>query len=146
MRGMEHHGGVRMIQPGACKYCESDKHTSLMCFHKPRRPLRKVSSMNSIKTAQMRREWFLRPENAPNEQGEWDCYLGISPDCEFTVNRMNLNLEHVRSKARHPELKFDPDNLMPSCQPCNKLKGSLDLEDLVEKYPHVQKIIAKLGG
>lgn len=133
-----------MIQPSPCKHCGSDQHSSLMCFLKPRAPIKKVSNKSGVKLAQMRREWFLRPENKPDQQGEWLCYLGISPECTFTVNRLTLNLEHVRSKVRHPELKFDPDNLKTSCQPCNKLKGSLDLEDLVDKYPHLQKIIDRM--
>lgn len=133
-----------MIQPGLCKHCGSSLHSSLMCFYKARQPLRKTSNKSGAKYAKMRREWFLRPENAPDEEGQWLCYLGISPECTFTVNRLTLNLEHVRSRVRHPELKFDPDNLMPACSACNQVKQSLDLEDLVDKYPHLQKIIDRM--
>lgn len=132
-----------MIQPGNCKHCGSDSHTSLMCFQKARAPIKKVSNKTKQKDAQMRREWFKRPENAPNVNMQWTCYLKISPECDIFVTKETLNLEHVRSKVRSPELKFDPDNIKPSCRFCNQKKQSRDIEDLVEEYPHLRVYLDK---
>jgi 5-methylcytosine-specific restriction endonuclease McrA len=37
-----------------------------------------------------------------------------------------LEAEHVKSKARHPELRTEANNLKPCCAECNAKKGSKD--------------------
>lgn len=44
-----------------------------------------------------------------------------------------MELDHVLSRSRHPELTFDEQNLKPSCHDCNYAKGSLSLEEYLEK-------------
>lgn len=83
----------------------------------------------------MKIEWF--EKNPPDKKGEWECYLQIHPYCPVKVNRDLLRLEHVKSRARHPELRYDVDNIKPSEDWCNGMKGSLDLEDLVKDHPHL---------
>lgn len=114
-----------------------------MCFNKPRRRIRAVSDKAYHKKQETDRAWF--EANPPSPKGTWDCYLQISPQCLMKVTRSTINLEHVRSKARHPELAYDPNNIKPACQPCNKLKGSMDLEDLVDNFPHLGAIIRAYG-
>lgn len=111
-----------------CKTCGSNYHTSLMCPHKKRRPLRKESEKTTAKRTATSREWFRL--NPPDPKGLWYCYLRISPQCPYKLTRSTITLEHVKSKARHPELKYDVTNLKPACEYCNKLKGSLDVEEL----------------
>lgn len=53
----------------------------------------------------------------PNERGNYVCYI-----CKREVPY--LMAEHVKSKARRPDLRTDPDNLKPTCAECNRAKGS----------------------
>lgn len=133
-----------MLKPKACKYCEGTDHTSLMCFNKPRRPIKPKSDKTARLEQETRQLWFAL--NPPNERGLWYCYLRIAPDCWNKLTRTTIQLEHVQSKARYPERKYDVTNLMPACGPCNKMKGSRDLEDIPEyvagnfKHNHLQLI------
>ena len=106
-----------------------------MCPNKKRRPLRHSSEKRVHKKQETDRLWY--ELNPPNERGLWFCYLRISPHCPKKLTSSTITLEHVRSKARYPELIFVVTNLKPACEYCNALKGSLDLEDLVVKYPHL---------
>lgn len=38
---------------------------------------------------------------------------------------IEFQIDHVRPKARHPAHTFNWDNFLPSCGPCNKIKGEL---------------------
>lgn len=119
----------------ACKYCGSPYHKSIQCFEKPRKPIRKESIVSLSKRTQTSREWF--KQNPPDERGRWFCYLRISPDCPHVLTRSTIQLEHVRSKVRRPDLKYDIDNLKPSCHSCNRQKASRSVEDLTELFPHL---------
>lgn len=76
--------------------------------------------------------WF--EQNPPDKDGYWDCYLQIAESCQRRVDRRTLNLEHAKSKARRPDLRYDITNIRPACRPCNKLKGSENLEDIARKF------------
>ena len=53
----------------------------------------------------------------PTHEGYFICYMcGKWVDYHMT--------EHVKSKARNPELRTDPGNFKPTCGPCNEKKGS----------------------
>lgn len=118
------------IKNNPCKYCGSELHTSLMCFNKPRRPLKQESDKTQAKRITVSRLWF--ELNPPDARGLWYCYLRISPDCPYQLTRSTIRLEHVRSKVRYPALKYEVTNLLPACEHCNKMKGSRDLEDIPE--------------
>lgn len=131
------------------KYCDGCgvSHSSIMCFKKPRRPLRFESDKAYNKRTKTTREWYRL--NPPNERGLWPCYLRISVACPTWITESMMQLEHVRSKARHKHLQYVLINLMPACDFCNKLKGSLDIEDLITIYPqmnHNPYIIGLLNG
>lgn len=111
-----------------CSYCGGSDHTSIMCQRKPRRPIRKEAEKTTARRTATSREWFRL--NPPDAKGLWYCYLRIAPNCPHKLTRSTITLEHVKSKVRHPELKYDVTNLKPACSPCNKLKGSLDVEEL----------------
>jgi 5-methylcytosine-specific restriction endonuclease McrA len=49
------------------------------------------------------------------------------------MKRAETTLDHVKSRSRHPELRYALTNLRPSCGPCNVMKGSLDLDELANK-------------
>lgn len=129
----------RLNPKNYCKHCKSINHTTLMCPSKPRKLLKKESDKTRSKRTAVNREWFIL--NPPTPKGTWECYLQITPECPRVLTRSTITLEHVRSKARYPELKFDVTNLKPSCSACNKSKQSLDLEDLVKDFPRLQQYI-----
>jgi len=62
-----------------------------------------------------------RKLNPPNHQGYYICYL-----CHRWIPANEMQVEHVKSKARHPDLRTDLDNLQPACSSCNAKKGSHD--------------------
>lgn len=116
-----------------CSVCQSKLHTSIMCPNKPRRPIKHESDKALKRRTQTRREWF--ELNPPNSKGLWYCYLRIAPECPYYLTRSTLTLEHVKSKARHPELRYEVSNIKPACSFCNEKKRSLDLEELPKLNP-----------
>lgn len=83
------------------------------------------------KRLKLRDEWF--ELNPPDKEGYWYCYLRISPNCPYRLDKKTVQQEHVLSKTRRPDLKYDVTNLRPACDPCNKLKGSLNYDDELGK-------------
>lgn len=79
--------------------------------------------------------------NPPDENGGWDCYLHISPNCLRHVTRETLQYEHVQPRWKFPELKYDESNIQASCEPCNKLKGSSELVFWVDEFPHLRRYL-----
>lgn len=111
-----------------CTYCQGVDHRSMNCSKKPQKKMLKESGKSREKRLNTRKEWFKL--NPPSEKGEWICYLNFSPECPLWLTRSTIQLEHVKSKARHPELRYDVANIRPACAACNKLKGSLDVEEI----------------
>lgn len=120
-----------------CKYCGRETHFSFQCGlrprkekpKKPQKPIRFASKKSAKRKRDVDKEWH--EQNPPNEKGLWPCYLRISPDCEVWVDAETINLEHKKSKVRHPELKYVVSNIGATCNPCNKQKGSLDDDDVL---------------
>lgn len=115
-------------QPKPCKFCQSTAHVSWQCRNKPDRTTQvktKVQSMNQrgpvfTKWMATRRKWF-----KANKADHYVCYL-----CGKWMQKNETTLDHIKSRSRHPELRFELDNLAPSCLGCNALKGSLSLEEM----------------
>lgn len=127
------------MKNGPCKYCGSTQHTSLMCFKKPRRAIKKESDRSKSKRMTTSDEWYA--ENPPSKKGTWECYLRISPNCHVLVTRSTINLEHVLTKNKHREHKYNKKNLKPACKPCNRLKGHRDLSELIDEFPHLLPVL-----
>lgn len=70
------------------------------------------------KWIQVRDQWF---EDNPPKADYYVC--GI---CGYPVHREDTVLDHIKSRGRHPELRFDPTNLQPAHFICNQEKGSKD--------------------
>lgn len=83
-------------------------------FKKPTKPMNKIGKQGK-RTAKAVAEW--KKTIKPNHQGYYECYM-----CLRMMDY--LEAEHVKSKARHPELRTDPNNLKPTCSECNEAKGS----------------------
>jgi len=67
--------------------------------------------------------------------GTWQCTycprtLGVVQDLDHGIYL--LTLDHIKSRSRHPELRYDLDNLTPACYRCNSEKGSRDLEEFIK--------------
>ena len=126
------------------KYCEDCgvTHQPIMCLMKPRRPIKKISDVRLHKKQAFDRFWY--ENNPPGPKGTWNCYLDISPQCQKKVTRSTINLEHAYSKTRHPEYVYCLWNVFASCRPCNKQKGSLDITDLVDDFPHLKPLVDEL--
>lgn len=83
--------------------------------HKRLKPIGKVGKATMAATAQWRKD------NPPNHQGYYICYI-----CGKWITPEELNVEHTKSKARHPELRTDQSKFKPCCSDCNEKKGSHD--------------------
>ncbi len=110
-----------------------------MCPLIKRKSIRKESVKARAKRIELNNEWLRL--NPSDNKGRWFCYLNISTDCPKVLTAFTLQLEHVRSRARHPGLKWDINNLKPACGACNALKKSLDIEDLVDEFPHLKILL-----
>jgi 5-methylcytosine-specific restriction endonuclease McrA len=126
-------------KPKPCKFCGKETHASWKCFSKPTRAMKPEATKTTTKRQKTNREWF--NVNLPDDKGLWYCYLFIAPECPRWLSRSTITLEHVRSKARAPELMYQISNLKPACSFCNEIKGSLDLKDLAKVYPHIRDIM-----
>lgn len=125
-----------------CKHCGSPDHYSFACFSQKKKPIPVESKKHKESRMKTRRAWFRAPENKPDEQGRWPCYLRIADDCPKFVTSGTIDLEHVRPKGSHPKLRHQILNIKAACQPCNKLKRSWSIEVLAETYPHIAEMIA----
>jgi 5-methylcytosine-specific restriction endonuclease McrA len=121
--------------PKPCSECESLTHSRFSCPNKPRKPLKTSTTLKpkkrmnkvGVTTKQwlaVRSKWLR--ENPPNYRGNYVCYL-----CGKEVWYTEITLDHVKSRSRHPELRLSVKNLQPCCALCNQMKGSRDLEEVL---------------
>jgi 5-methylcytosine-specific restriction endonuclease McrA len=117
-----------------CKHCGSRQHTSFRCFKKPRKPI-KVSSLRPLKRTPLKKigritkKWFeVRKDWFAINEGPYFCFIGGEP-----LALREVQLDHVKSRSRHPELRFDLDNLRPICADHNRAKGSLSLDEYLKR-------------
>jgi 5-methylcytosine-specific restriction endonuclease McrA len=99
-----------------------------MCQKKPRisikvkKPMKKRGKHN-WKWKATREKWF-----KDNPAPFYACYI-----CGTSMAPEETTLDHMKSRGRHPELRYELSNLAPCCLPCNFAKGSLGLEEFKEK-------------
>jgi len=116
-----------MKKPVKCDTCGSNFHYTSMCprnqkplartpLKRSTKPIAKIGKQGK-KTAAAVAKW--KKTQTPNHEGYFICYI-----CKRWIPY--LVAEHVKSKARHPELRTDLNNLKPTCDDCNRLKGSKD--------------------
>lgn len=113
-----------------CKWCGSTAHYATFCFRRPakppkaRRPIARLGKQGK-RTAAAVAKWKKTQE--PNHQGFYQCYIGGDwiP---------YLRAEHPYSKASHPDMRTT-QKLEPVCDEHNALKGPLDIDQFLEKYP-----------
>jgi len=114
-----------------CKYCGSLSHWPFQCAKRPRKthpgvkqrkPIRKVGKVTR-RWIEVRREW-LRIHPFPL----FHCHY-----CGREIGRSEMQLDHKEPRSRHPELRYELTNLVPSCGTCNSDKGSQSHD----QYEHV---------
>ena len=113
-----------------CKICKSAWHYQTFCPSKPKKPVRatqkplkrtpiKKMGKHATKWQTTRRQWLKA------NKAEWyECYL-----CKTMVSHRAMQLDHVESRARRPDLRYEPSNLKPVHSWCNKNKGSLSVDE-----------------
>lgn len=106
------------MKTNPCKECGSAWHTRMYHKSKPlvaSKSIRKIGPVTKkwLKTKEL---WFER-----NKQPYYACDY-----CGKIMTRTQLTLDHVKSRSKHPELRFRLDNLVPACWSCNTEKGSTD--------------------
>lgn len=111
-----------------CKHCSETGHSAFTCTRKPRKALatkKRIKKMGKVtrRWLQTRNEWL-----AANPADDYYCHY-----CNIQLDRAELTLDHYQSRSRHPELRFELSNLVPSCAPCNRDKGSLSGDEYIEK-------------
>lgn len=122
-----------------CVICGSTLHTKTFCWQTAKKRIKKESPKTYKKRTGTRKQWFR--ENPPDDYGNWVCYLQISRYCLKQVDRSVIQLDHVKPKSVHHSLRYETDNLAPSCPPCNKLKDIKELPELALSYPHLKKYL-----
>lgn len=125
---------ARMLKARACKLCGSRWHTAMSCptrprtgFKAPKQRLRPEAPKTRERRQQTSQEWY-RLHEPP-----YYCYISKHPQCPKLLTKKTMVLEHDRSKARHPEDKYNVDNLYPACQIDNYYKGSMSAEEYLNK-------------
>lgn len=135
-----------------CKICGGLSHTAAFCYQKANKPIkiksylprsRKLIPAESKKAYSRRVQTYHKwmKANPPNSDGHWLCYLQISELCPKRLVRETLTLEHVITRSKAPELKYDITNIRPACGWCNKMKGSRTLEQLAKNFPHLLQYV-----
>jgi 5-methylcytosine-specific restriction endonuclease McrA len=118
----------------SCKFCNLEGHSAFNCRQRPRKPLRASTGLaicttlrkvgkQGNKWIETRKLWFSL-HNTPT----YMCYI-----CEKLMPKSETTLDHKLSRGRHPELRYVLDNLAPCCLPCNTAKGSLDVDEYLNK-------------
>lgn len=120
------------FQPKPCKWCGLSNHTSFTCRHKQRKGLHATAKINkhgkvAKQWAVTRTTWFRKFPPPPGRQ--YCCYI-----CGIPVG-LTPELDHIASRTRHPELRFDLNNLLPICHLDNQAKGSRDLNHYLANRP-----------
>lgn len=112
--------------PKPCTYCGALGHTSMGCLKKPRKPLKATKRIRRVgkvtkKQMEFNKAWL---DSIPDDK--LYCFYCLHIGVKHLLTREEAQPEHFMSRARHPDLRYDPYNMVVSCQPHNKAKGSLD--------------------
>jgi 5-methylcytosine-specific restriction endonuclease McrA len=119
-----------------CKKCDGFGHSAINCFRNPKATIKvtkglKKTGSYTMRMQTIRRKWF---KQNPSNQGYYYCiYCGKAvtrdPDL-LAMGVERVELDHIHSRSRYPELRFELTNLAPSCHNCNTEKGSKEKKGL----------------
>lgn len=94
-----------------CSKCQFNK------YAKPKKAIKRIGPV-AKKWIETRHEWI---KKHITDNGLWECFY-----CGRLLTLDQLTLDHKLSRGRHPEKRFDENNLVPACWGCNEKKGSKD--------------------
>ncbi len=127
-----------MLRSKPCKHCGSEQHTAFNCPHKPKKtlqartalkPKRRLKKMGRIgKALADQRELFLRENDPP-----YNCIYCLVIGIDIPLLPEEFDVEHGKSKTRHPGLRFSKGNLYVACKAHNQDKGSKDIDEYIEE-------------
>lgn len=104
----------------SCTHCGSPNHTKFYCPSRPRKPIKRSPlnkrGRNYYRWQDVRKYWIKRHKT---HAGSWICHY-----CGCLLEEATLTLDHLRPRSLAPELRYEPNNLVPCCGDCNRLKGS----------------------
>lgn len=117
------------------RYCENCgvTHTALMCFHKPRKPLKIIVPIKTHTTLNPKGpktdEWLKTRKawvkaNPPDHSGYWYCSY-----CGKALKKDEMTLDHIWPRTKRGDLIHEFSNLTPACYDCNRRKGSKNPEN-----------------
>jgi len=107
------------MKQSICSNCGSNKHSSLQCFQKPRKRI----SQRGQKTLEY--ETFRDTVAIPYLDKRYGHVCSVK-GCPITEN---LDVDHIRGRGSHPQLKFDVMNLRYLCRLHHSLKTDGKLPD-----------------
>jgi len=131
-----------------CKTCGKNSESEFCFVHKPRKALpktkglskfaknvsfdtkhRNISDMNAF----FLQIWNKRKQHDCENCGKW---LGKEP--------LSYMFDHLLEKSKHPELKYEEDNIMLVCLECHDNKTRGFITDLVnQKIQEIRKLYNK---
>ncbi len=120
-----------------CSHCGGKNHYATFCFNKKNKAITKFGK-EAKKDMESRNAWL---QSIANKDGQWTCYLRISPSCPRILTIETITKEHIKPKGSNRNLAHELSNFKPACYWCNSLKGSRSLESLVGDYPHLQELL-----
>ncbi len=118
-----------------CRLCDGEGHYAFQCPKKAKRPListkkLKQNGKHNYEWQKTKRKWYKK-----NHSDSYTCHI-----CGKHLTREETTLDHIKSRGRAPELRYEPSNIAPACWPCNQNKGSLDLEQYQAKLAESSKL------
>lgn len=117
---------LRSYPTKPCRFCDKRSHFPYQCYKNPKRK-KYIKKQGKVANqwAITRKEWFRKN---PPEQSPYPHYVCYLPGHGEWLLPNETTLDHVKSRSRHPELRFVLANLKPCCWQGNQEKGSKDGE------------------
>lgn len=102
-----------------CSVCGKRAYSEYCVQHKPRKPIRSYRRPKSVSARELDyQEWkesVARPYLISHYENRCAC-------CDFFFGTVKLDIDHIKNKGSHPELKRDLGNLQLLCRQCHARK------------------------
>lgn len=127
-----------------CRVCGLSGHSTFNCFARKRPTQLRRTNRGLKPIGRVTKKWMLTRAawfhtNEPDKNGFYTCYY-----CGERLLPNEVELDHMYSRSRHPELRSELTNLVPACHTCNSTKGSKDADEFIALIE--SGTITKKGG